>query len=214
MEVVKNKSFLPSLGLRYLDNRGEITILEAIFLGLAEPVVKLSVDTITESPKDIAFAEEIGELNLLYDQGLVKDFRFPPVLEVSLVYYRSGRELFFHGRLEGLIEGRCGRCLESYSLPLKKDFDFVLTPEPISARKGELSQDEMGLSFYAAEEINLSPFIREQVLLALPTRPLCAEGCRGLCTDCGVNLNEESCLCETSEGDPRMAFFRSLKLDQ
>ena len=202
------------MGLRYLDNGGKITILGANFLRLAELVVKLSVDTIAEAPKELTIAEEIGELNLLYDQGQVKEFRFPPVLEVSLIYYRSGRELFFHGRLEGLIEGRCGRCLESYSFPLKKDFDFVLTPEPISARKGELSRDEMGLSFYAAEEINVSPFIREQVLLALPTRPLCAEGCRGLCTGCGVNLNEESCLCETSEDDPRMAFFRTLKLDQ
>lgn len=180
----------------------------------ANLVVKLPVGTIAETPKKLAFAEEVSDLNLLYSQEGAGDFRFPPSLEVSLVYYRSGQELFFHGRLGGRIEGRCSRCLESYTFPLEKDFDFVLTPEPALPTNGELSRDEMGLSFYATEEINLSPFIREQVLLALPMRPLCEDSCRGLCTGCGVNLNEESCLCAASEGDPRTAFFRTLKLGQ
>lgn len=180
----------------------------------ANPVVKLSVGTIAEAPKELAFAEEVSDLNLLYNQEGPGDFRFPPSFEVSVVYYRSGQDLFFHGRLGGRIEGRCSRCLERFHFPLEKDFDFVLTPEPASATNGELSRDELGLSFYAAEEINLSPFIREQVLLALPMRPLCEDSCRGLCARCGINLNEESCLCAASEGDPRMAFFRTLKIGQ
>ena len=47
----------------------------------------------------------------------------------------------------------------------------------------------MGLSFYTGEDIDLSPFVREQTLLALPLRPLCSEKCRGLCPDCGAELN-------------------------
>ncbi|MGH7829255.1 MAG: YceD family protein, partial [Candidatus Binatia bacterium] len=73
---------------------------------------------------------------------------------------------------------------------------------------------EMGLSFYSSNEIDLSPLMREQVLLALPTRPLCDDLCRGLCAGCGVNLNHESCLCPPAPGDPRMAVFRTLKLGQ
>ncbi len=176
--------------------------------------MKIPVDRITESPKDISFAESTDELNSLYGAEEFRDFRFPPFLEVNLVYYRSGRDLFFQGRLGGILEGRCSRCLKSYSFPLEKQFDFVLTPAPLLAKSGELSRDEIGLSFYAAEEINLSPFIREELLLALPLRPLCEDGCRGFCGGCGVNLNEESCLCASSKGDPRMAFFRTLKLDQ
>lgn len=176
--------------------------------------MKIAVDRITESPKDIRFAESTEELNLIYGKGEAKDFRFPPFLDVNLVYYRSGRELFFHGSLGGTVQGCCSRCLASYVFSLSKDFDFVLTPDPFSAKSGELNRDEMGLSFYSAEEINLSPFITEQALLALPTRPLCGEGCRGLCMGCGANLNEESCRCAVSEGDPRMAIFRTLKLNQ
>lgn len=176
--------------------------------------MKILVDQITESPKDLRFTERIQALNLIDGDDRARDYTFPPVLEVNLVYYRSGRELFFHGRLVGTIEGNCSRCLKSYSFPLEKSFDFVLTPDPFSAKSKELNRDEMGLSFYSAEEINLAPFIREQVLLALPIRPLCKDGCRGLCVGCGVDLNEESCHCSSVSGDPRMAFFRNLKLDQ
>jgi len=174
--------------------------------------VKIAVDKIAETPKDIRFSEEIEELNLIYKEDQNRDFRFPAFLDVNLVYYRSGREIFFQGSFCGTIEGFCGRCLRSYSFAIEKDFTFVLTSEPFSSKSGELNQDEMGLSFCAAEEINLSPFIREQVLLALPMRPLCKDNCRGLCAGCGVNLNEEPCLCSSSPGDPRMALFRTLKL--
>ncbi len=175
--------------------------------------MKLALDQIAESPKDISFSERVEELNLIYKgEDKVRDFRFPSFLDVNLVYYRSGREIFFQGRFGGTIEGRCSRCLKSYSFPIEKEFDFVLTPQPLSAKSKELNRDEMGLSFYAAEEINLSPLIMEQVLLALPIRPLCEDGCRGFCGGCGVDLNYEPCICASVPGDPRMAIFRTLKL--
>ncbi|MFQ5902222.1 MAG: DUF177 domain-containing protein [Candidatus Binatia bacterium] len=176
--------------------------------------MKIAVSEITQSPKDISFSERIEELNLIYPEDKIKDFRFPPFLEVKFVYYRSGQEIFFQGWFGGTMEGCCARCLKSYSFPIEKKFDFVLTPDPLSGKSKELNRDEMGVSFYASEEINLSPFIREQVLLALPMRPLCEDGCRGLCTGCGVDLNDEACLCASSPGDPRMALFRTLKLSQ
>ena len=176
--------------------------------------MKILVNQITESPKDLTFTEGIEELNLLYGEERVRDFRFPPLVDVRLAYYRSGRELFFHGSIGGTIEGYCSRCLKSYSFPLEKEVDFVLTPDPSSVKSKELNRDEVGLSFYSEEEINLAPFIREQVLLTLPTRPLCNEDCRGLCPGCGVDLNEDPCRCAASQRDPRMALFRAMKLDQ
>jgi uncharacterized protein len=72
----------------------------------------------------------------------------------------------------------------------------------------------LGLSYYSGDEINLEPLVREQVLLALPTRPLCAEDCRGLCGGCGMDLNTESCRCSGDTKDPRMAIFRTLRIDR
>ncbi len=176
--------------------------------------MKILLDQITEAPRSVVFSEKIDELNLIYTEDSDRDFHFPPSIEVSLEYYKSGRELFFRGRLEGVIEGRCARCVEDYRFPIEKSFNFVLTPEPLSPKNKELNRDELGLSFYSAQEIDLYPFIREQVLLALPTRPLCKDGCRGLCGGCGANLNYEICRCVSPPGDLRLALFQTLKLGQ
>jgi uncharacterized protein len=176
--------------------------------------MKIPVDDITESAREIRFSERTDGLNDLYKNSQFRDFSFPPLLEVDLVYYRSGQEIFFKGSFGGTLEGSCSRCLRSYFLPLNKEFDFVLSPDPSkSGRKiEELSRKDLGLSYYSTEEIDLAPLIKEQVMLALPTRPLCYENCRGLCGSCGVDLNQETCACSSSATDPRMAIFRTLKV--
>jgi uncharacterized protein len=176
----------------------------------------IPIDEIPQSPKEIRFAEKIGDLNDIYSADQNRDFNFPPSLEVDLTYYRSGCDIFFHGSLGGSFEGQCSRCLRRYAFSLDKEFDFVLVPNPADTVKtiGELSRDELGLSYYSNEEINLTPLIKEQVLLALPTRPLCAENCRGLCDRCGANLNIETCGCVIAGNDPRMAIFRTLKVSR
>ena len=50
-----------------------------------------------------------------------------------------------------------------------------------------------------------SELVKEQVLLAVPMKPLCISECRGICSECGINLNEEVCNCGTEKIDPRLA---------
>jgi uncharacterized protein len=176
--------------------------------------MKIPVDDITESAKEISFSERIEELNDLYKNRPFREFGFPRFVEVNLVYYRSGQDIFFKGCLDGTLEGGCSRCLRRYSFPLNKEFDFVLSPDPSKPGRKieELDREDLGLSYYSADEIDLAPLLREQVMLALPTRPLCYENCRGLCDSCGADLNKETCACNNSTDDPRMAIFRTLKV--
>lgn len=176
--------------------------------------MKIPVDEIPQSPKEIRFPERIEDLNEIYAKCSVRDFRFPTFVEVDLVYYRSGREIICHGSFAGAFQGCCSRCLKDYAFTLAKDFEFVLSPHPSKSdrRIEELSREALGLSYYSTEEIDLTPLITEQVMLALPTRPLCSGDCRGLCGGCGVDLNAEACVCSASVVDPRMAVFRTLKL--
>lgn len=178
--------------------------------------MKIPVDDIPQSPREVSFSERVEELNEIYAKGGARDFRFPPSLHVALVYYRSGTELFFHGRFEGSIAASCSRCLKDFSFQMDRQFEFVLMPDPVPSARGaeELSRADLGLSFYSTEEIDLSALIKEQVMLALPTRPLCSEDCRGLCGSCGADLNREACACSATLGDPRMAVFRTLKVDR
>src|SRR5262245_6595828 len=176
--------------------------------------MKITVDDITESAKEIRFAERIDRLNDLYKNSQFRDFSFPAFLEVDLVYYRSGQEIFFKGSFGGMLEGSCSRCLRSYSFCLNKAFDFVLSPDRSKSWRKieELRREDLGLSYYSTEEINLAPLIKEQVKLTLLTRPLCHEIVRGLCGSCGVDLNKETCDCISATADPRMAIFRTLKV--
>ena len=177
--------------------------------------MRILVDQVTESPKSLRFAEGMEELNRVEGDRSLHEFRFPPSVDVNLVFYRCGRDILFRGSLQGVIGGCCSRCLEPYSFGVEKNFEFVLVPELTETdRKKELNKEEMEISFYQGAEINLAPLIREQVLLALPIRPLCTENCRGLCAGCGVNLNEESCLCSAPEADERLGVFRSLRLNR
>lgn len=176
--------------------------------------MKIPVDEIPQSPKEVDFSQGVEGLNEIYGQESSRDFRFAAPLSIHLTFYRSGNEIIIQGNLHGEVIGCCARCLEEYGFALDHNFAVVLIPE--AERPGrkaeELHAEDLGLSHYHAEEIDLTPLILEQAMLSLPTRPLCGEGCRGLCSRCGVNLNVASCNCGADIGDPRMAIFRTLKV--
>jgi uncharacterized protein len=151
-------------------------------------------------------------LTSLLVHGNVCDFEFPAPAEVRVGYYRAGRELFFDGHIGGAVLGHCARCLEAYPFDLNKDFFLVLVPRSELPREMDLRDEELDLSFYEGEEIDLTPLVREQIILALPSRPLCREDCKGLCPHCGANRNVQSCTCVTAGGDPRLAVLRTLKV--
>ena len=172
--------------------------------------MRIPINRIDTVPSESRFSE----IPDIPHEELASTVRFTSPMEVSVTYYRSGRDLFFQGGLKGEVVADCSRCLESFPFVMEKNFDFVLTPEPLPTNKNrELTEDEMGLSFYSGDDIDLSPYVREQTLLALPLRPLCSESCRGLCPGCGAELNRTGCEC-TSPGDPRMAVFRNLRVDR
>jgi len=167
--------------------------------------MKIAIDDIKASPKALSYTEEVGELNERLERG-VRDYRLPRAITVEVEYYRAGLDLFFRGSLHGEILGSCARCLEEYSFGLEHPFAFVLTP--LAAAAGEparLSADDLALSYFEGEKIDLTPLVHEQTILALPTRPLCREACQGLCPRCGANLNAGPCSCPAAAADPRLA---------
>lgn len=61
-------------------------------------------------------------------------------------------------------------------------------------------------------EINLAALLWQELMLALPIKVLCKPECRGLCPQCGKNLNQEVCSCESEIRDPRFAALRNIKI--
>ena len=83
--------------------------------------------------------------------------------------------------------------------------------KPGKKEKREISEDDLTTAFYAEDQIDLGQLVMEQFHLALPMKPLCSEACRGLCPQCGTNLNTGSCECDSRWEDPRLAALKALK---
>jgi uncharacterized protein len=177
-------------------------------------VVRVRVDQITDEESHCSFQQPLEEINGRLVHGEVRDFRLTSPLAVDTTYYRAGDDLFFAGRIHADLEGTCARCLEPFDLTVDEPAQFVLVPTPKEGPERQLSEDDLALSFYSGEEIDLGPLFTEQVILTLPTRALCREDCRGLCPRCGVNRNNETCECVEREPDPRLAVLRNLRVER
>ena len=173
--------------------------------------MKIAIDDIKASPTELSYSEDVAELNARLGRGGMRDWHLPAGLDVGVTHSRAGLELFFHGTLHAQVVGSCARCLEEYAFDLDHPFAFVLMPRSAAdAHAAALSAEDMALSHYEGDEVDLTPLVHEQAILALPTRPLCDEGCRGLCPRCGANLNAGPCNCPAEPADGRLAVLHAL----
>jgi uncharacterized protein len=121
----------------------------------------------------------------------------------------------FRGGMSTSVEIGCVRCLEPFVMKVEQQLDLLYLPQSENVGSGEdeereLSDQDMAVGFYRDDKIDLSQMIWEQVYLALPMKPLCKQDCRGLCQECGTNLNLASCSCERESVDPRLATLKTL----
>ena len=71
-----------------------------------------------------------------------------------------------------------------------------------------MGADDLETDVYQHGQLDLTALLETETSLALPMKPLCREGCRGLCPVCGGNRNVTACACETRVPDPRWAALK------
>jgi uncharacterized protein len=125
---------------------------------------------------------------------------------------RKSDEVRVSGSLQTAVELRCDRCLGPVPVSVNVDFaaNFVRAGDP-TAEARELHEEDLEVSVFDGDSIDLDEIVREQILLALPARQLCRDDCKGLCPTCGKNLNNESCDCAHDDTDPRWAALADIK---
>ena len=148
------------------------------------------------------------------------DFRSAEIKQIESLEVMATAELLesqirIEGNLETKIELVCARCLEPVVEEVTRAFDLFYAPVPKVEKPtiDQLKDDETEIGFYKGEGLFLADVLKEQLLLALPLKVICQSDCRGLCPNCGANLNHEECRCETHATDPRMAPLARLKQD-
>ncbi|PKN07758.1 MAG: metal-binding protein [Deltaproteobacteria bacterium HGW-Deltaproteobacteria-8] len=113
------------------------------------------------------------------------------------------------GSFSGSVILPCDRCLKELDLPVSGDFESFEEPRAKDDDSLEVCRIRRGKNVL---DLDVAGYLWEQFMLALPVNLLCDEECKGLCPNCGVNRNQESCACAQTEGDPRLAVLRNLKL--
>jgi uncharacterized protein len=111
------------------------------------------------------------------------------------------------------FEMYCARCLDPVEHPIEEQLDLLFRPLGADAGGAEraISTSETEIGYYQDGGLVLEDVLREQALLALPTRALCRQDCKGLCPGCGRNLNTEPCACDTVPPDPRWTALAELR---
>lgn len=130
----------------------------------------------------------------------------------------AGETVLIDGRVETALHLPCSRCLEPFDLAIKADFSLsAVSQPPASLDAGpvddiQLTADDTALLVYGGDSIDLQDEIAQQVIMALPFKPLCREGCKGLCSRCGADLNRSACSCEQPNPDNPFARLKKLTL--
>ena len=156
-----------------------------------------------------------------------EEYRVTAPVDLRMVIHKDHDRFRLVGTVKTTLELACSRCLEPFVMPVDRAFDLRYLPsghattrragpggaaerEPDEEDETEVEDDDVAVTFYRDDQIDLNELVREQFYLALPMKPLCSEDCKGICPQCGTNRNITPCDCTPQWEDPRLAGLKTL----
>ena len=107
---------------------------------------------------------------------------------------RTPQGIYAEGDLQAIRKVECVRCLREFPIHVFSEMAELYLYPPGSESDLHIEQGDI---------LNISPLIRELTIIYEPMRPLCQIDCRGLCHDCGQDLNLVRCQCQPEEAKHR-----------
>lgn len=115
-------------------------------------------------------------------------------ISVELQLFRQGHEVLVRGRLSGEVSMQCAACLEPVKVEVEAPVELLFAPPgatPEFAEDDPLS--EMDVLHHDHLVVDVAEPLRELLIVSLPMAARCSESCKGLCPECGHDLNESEC---------------------
>lgn len=189
------------------------------------------MDRLEKSKNDLTIGlNEIGEsgyrlscrqhkewVNHLFRDIQDIDFTFVDEVAIQVEVFKTGTDVFLRGLFHTTVRMGCVKCLDAFDLPLEAAFHYNLcaSDEKDLLPEKEIHKADLDVSSYQGDTIDLIPLLREQIILNIPSYPLCQEACKGICPQCGLNLNHGSCQCDKKEvTSSRFDILKGLSLKQ
>lgn len=173
---------------------------------------------------------------ILANPSVIKEFKVEPEFDVLdlkqgsypvsqkspfiLTVSNAKGKLHIKGDTEIRLMIPCDRCLDEVEHTFPVHVDCRVNSDKESDGIGDVSEADISnsdndddYSFMDGCILDVDKLVRDEIVVALPTKVLCSEDCKGLCSVCGTNLNHGSCTCDRSVGDPRMAAIQDIFRD-
>lgn len=175
----------------------------------------IKVHDIAEKVRCMQACEPVADYKPLLDLQNDGVCTFLEPLSLDFKAFREYDHIRVEGRVETRVSLSCARCLAAYDAQLDSSFTIFYTKDRgvPQDEEVELTERELISATYEGDEIDLAPEVAEHVIMELPVKPLCSENCRGLCSRCGIDLNNSSCDCDTKGGGSAFSALKNLKLD-
>jgi len=132
-------------------------------------------------------------------------FTEPAVVDVRVT--SMGTVFWVEGTIKTAVMLTCSRCLKQFVYPLQTAFSDKYR---FGAVRANTPQPDADTTLVAGENLDLTDKVKESILLALPMKALCDKACKGLCPQCGQDLNKGECTCRREASDPRLAVLARL----
>jgi uncharacterized metal-binding protein YceD (DUF177 family) len=165
------------------------------------PIVTIPRKTALAIHEDVDIAEVLGDET---DPGTLTRIKVDG--ELTAIQ----QNFLFQGTVTGVFASPCDRCLEPTSLNEKVDVGWLFEPGEVpdamnafaesddtDDEEDEVAPDEDDgqARYYDGESVNLGPHAWEELVIATPSKLYCDDACKGLCPQCGINLNTATCAC-------------------
>ncbi|UCC59537.1 MAG: DUF177 domain-containing protein [Dehalococcoidia bacterium] len=127
---------------------------------------------------------------------------------------RTNRSILVSGKIGTTTKEVCSRCLEEFDLPLTLDIEeeYYVKRDPTTGAMLSVPSESGTFTIDEDNILDLNEAVRQYILLTQPMKPICRENCAGLCSQCGRNLNEQSCDCKPIITDSPWAPLQALRL--
>ena len=128
---------------------------------------------------------------------------------------RTNRGVVVSGRVRTDLADSCGRCLVPLRVPIDVPIEEEVLPliDLLSGLRLDASAEPELFRLTDHHELDLEVLAREAIQLAAPIAPVCRPECRGLCPECGLDINANPHDHQGALSDPRLAVLGELRLD-
>ena len=178
--------------------------------------MKIVVDHIHEKPLALHAEESVDSFPLLAEMQNKGECTFISPIRYDILAAREYDHLRVSGSMNTAVSLVCSRCLVNFEAAIGSTFTIFFRKgspdEAASEEETELNEQDLISATYSGVEIDLTHEIEEQVSLEVPVKPLCGENCKGLCPECGTDLNQSTCSCSDKRQNFKFSALKNFKV--